>query len=76
MAAIAEAIEEQLKELGDRPLYVEGLNEASWVLIDFGDIIAHVFQEETRRFYRLEDLWGHAPSFQLSPPKSVQTSEG
>lgn len=59
--AIAEAVEENLAELGEHPLFVEGLNEGSWVLIDCGDVAVHIFQERTRNFYRLEELWSHAP---------------
>lgn len=55
--AIAMGIEESLKRLKLAPLSVEGLNTASWVLMDFDDIVVHVFQEETRRIYDIEGLW-------------------
>ena len=54
------------KKRGLRPLGVEGYQGAQWVLLDLGDLIVHVFYEETRRFYDLERLWGHAP--QIYPP--------
>jgi len=54
--AIADAITETL---GD-PLSVEGLSTANWILMDYGDVVFHVFQEEARRFYALERLWGDA----------------
>ena len=54
--AIADAITEVL---GD-PLSVEGLSTANWILMDYGDVVFHVFQEEARRFYALERLWGDA----------------
>jgi ribosome-associated protein len=54
--AIADAITEAL---GD-PLSVEGLSMANWILMDYGDVVFHVFQEEARRFYALERLWGDA----------------
>jgi len=54
--AIADAINEAL---GD-PFSVEGLSTANWILMDYGDVVFHVFQEEARRFYALERLWGDA----------------
>ena len=59
--AIADAVQERLREARVRPLHVEGYNRAQWVLIDYGDLVVHVFQEEPRRFYSLERLWGDAP---------------
>lgn len=59
--AISEALEEKLVEIREKPLFIEGLNESSWVLIDCADVVIHVFQRRTREFYRLEDLWSHAP---------------
>ena len=44
-----------------RPLHTEGHREAQWVLMDYGDFVVHVFQEDTRHFYGLERLWGDAP---------------
>jgi len=54
--AIADAITEALGS----PLSVEGLVAARWILMDYGDVVFHVFQEEARRFYALERLWGDA----------------
>ena len=59
--AIADAVQERLREHRVRPLHVEGYNRAQWVLIDYGDLVVHVFQEEPRRYYALERLWGDAP---------------
>lgn len=59
--AIADAVEERLRAEGVRPLHVEGYNRGQWVLLDYGDLVVHIFQEETRRFYALERLWGDAP---------------
>jgi ribosome-associated protein len=59
---IAEEIEKRIKEEGGpAPLRIEGLREAEWVLLDYGDFVVHVFLEETRRFYDLERLWSDAP---------------
>ena len=59
--AIADAVLEKMREEKVRPLHVEGYNRAQWVLLDFGDFVTHIFQEEPRRFYALERLWGDAP---------------
>ena len=48
------------KEAGEKPFHVEGLENCFWVLIDYGDVIVHVLQEEYRNFYRLESLWADA----------------
>lgn len=62
-AAIADEIVDRLKkELGVRPLLVEGTTPGRWVLLDFGDFIVHIFTEDVRRFYGLERLWGDAPN--------------
>lgn len=58
VAAIAKNVEADVKKkTGVRCLSVEGLPQASWVLMDFGDVIAHVFHEDTRGYYDLESLW-------------------
>jgi len=66
--AIVETIEERLdRELGRRPSHVEGGRGASdWILMDYIDFVVHVFLEDRRQFYRLERLWGDAPSVDLS----------
>ena len=58
--AIADAVAEKLKKEGVRLGHLEGYNEGRWVLLDFGDIVAHIFYEETRKFYDLERLWKDA----------------
>jgi ribosome-associated protein len=59
--AIADAVEERLRANKVRPLHIEGYNRAQWVLLDYGDLVVHVFLEEPRRYYALERLWGDAP---------------
>ena len=59
--AIVDFIEETMKKNGFSLIHKEGYQESSWVLMDYGEVIAHVFHEETRRFYGLEKLWGDAP---------------
>jgi ribosome-associated protein len=59
---IADAIRDELKADGVRPLHTEGQPESGWVLLDYGDVLMHVFLEDTRAYYALERLWGDAPS--------------
>jgi ribosome-associated protein len=60
LEAIREAIVEKVKELGVRPLGVEGVASSGWVLIDYGSVITHIFAPEQRAYYQLERLWGEA----------------
>lgn len=59
--AIADSIEETMKKAGHRPIGTEGYTQGHWVLIDFGDVVAHVFYEDTRNLYDIEGLWADAP---------------
>jgi ribosome-associated protein len=69
--AIHDAIHEGLKhDHGLLPRRVEGLPQARWVLMDYLDVVVHVFTPETRGFYRLEQLWGEAPVRELAPASS------
>ena len=63
---IAEAIRDELKTDGVRPQHAEGQPESGWVLLDYGDVLMHVFLEDTRAYYALERLWGDAPSLSVS----------
>lgn len=71
--AITDAIAEQLGHNGEKPLAVEGYQEATWVLIDCVDLVIHVFDDETRRFYDLERLWSQADQVEV-PGLSVPAS--
>lgn len=64
--SIAEEIEEALHKLGQKALRREGRELGRWVLLDFGDLIVHVFHEEDREFYGLERLWNDAPIVPLN----------
>jgi len=64
--AIADAIKEALREAGARPALVEGYQRADWVLIDYFDVIFHIFMPATREFYGLERLWGDAERVEVS----------
>ncbi len=59
--AIADAVEQTMKGEGVRPLQIEGYKNGRWVLMDYGDFVVHIFDQETRLFYRLERLWADAP---------------
>jgi ribosome-associated protein len=63
---IAEEVELRLKKAGLPSIGVEGADEGKWILIDFADVVVHVFQPGERDFYRLEKLWGDAPRLELS----------
>lgn len=64
--AIADEVEDRLREeAGVKPLGREGVAEGTWVLLDYGDFVIHVFQPEEREFYRLEKLWSEAPRLKL-----------
>ena len=60
--AIHDAIHEDLKRSGVLPRRVEGARESRWVLMDYLDAVVHIFTPDAREFYRLEQLWGEAPS--------------
>ena len=62
VGAIVDEIEDRLRDVGVKPIRREGAREGRWVLIDFGDIIVHVFAPEERQYYRLERLWAEAPT--------------
>jgi ribosome-associated protein len=62
--AIAESVEEELSRKGIRPLGIEGLDYSHWVLLDYNDVIVHVFEKETRSYYSLERLWMDAKTIE------------
>jgi len=59
--SVAEAVEHELKQEGRRPLGAEGLRSGRWALIDYGEVVAHVFYHTDREHYQLERLWFDAP---------------
>lgn len=73
--AIADEIEEQLRvQCNEKPIGREGLSEKKWILLDYGDVVVHVFQPQEREYYRLERLWGDAPRLSLpdsEPPAAA-----
>jgi ribosome-associated protein len=65
--AIAEGIVEEIAKRGVRAWHVEGYSARKWILIDYVNVVVHVFNNEARRFYSLETLWGDAPSEKVRP---------
>jgi ribosome-associated protein len=61
VSTLAEETEKALRTLGRRPLRREGLEDSRWVLLDFGDLVVHIFDPETREYYDLARLWSDAP---------------
>jgi ribosome-associated protein len=74
--AISDEIEHTVKTtLGDRKLGREGYTEGGWVLIDFGDVVVHLFDDKSREYYALEDLWCDARRVPFTPELSVHPAE-
>lgn len=68
VVAIASEIEDRLIEQGSKPLRREGRAEGRWILLDFGDLVVHVFHEEDRMYYSLERLWKDCPVIPIDLP--------
>lgn len=64
--ALAGEVEEKLKEMKIEPLHIEGYNEASWTILDYGTVIVHIFSREAREFYKLEKLWSDSENIDIS----------
>ena len=58
LRAIVSEVEKRMRRRDIRPLATEGLNTTGWVVLDYGEVVAHVFTDESRRYYNLERLWG------------------
>lgn len=77
--AMSEEIDRVLeKELGDHRIGIEGYEESRWILLDYGDLVIHLFDEETRQYYGIEDLWGPAKRvpYPSQLPKSAASPSG
>lgn len=66
--AIADEIDEKLREKGIKYWHKEGTAALSWVLLDYVDVVVHIFKKESREFYNIEKLWGDAPIFDVQDP--------
>jgi ribosome-associated protein len=73
--AIAHGIEENLARVGMKPRAIEGYPRAHWVLIDYGDVVVHIFLDSVRAFYDLERLWGRAAHLPLPEPYRSQARD-
>ena len=70
--AISDHIIRKFKEKKQRLYHAEGAGEALWILLDYGDVVAHIFYDETRRFYDLERLWREAPQKRFNEAKPAK----
>lgn len=64
--AVCDAVEKELTEKGEEPLHREGYRGGTWVLLDYGCVVVHVFNDEARKFYSLEHLWADGEEVDLS----------
>ena len=62
LETISDAVHGALKAAGVRPIHAEGVAASGWILLDYGDVLVHMFLEDTRAYYALERLWGDAPA--------------
>jgi ribosome-associated protein len=74
VTALAKHVEEALAQAGVKPLGIEGLEEGQWVLMDYNTLVIHIFIQEQREFYNLEDLWSEVPKTQIETDRNAQTT--
>lgn len=67
--AVCDEVEKQLKELGERPVSIEGYDQADWILMDYSDFLVHIFSENARKYYDLERLWRGAEAVDITSEK-------
>lgn len=73
--AIADSVKQGLKKYG-KVLDVEGLREGNWIVIDYGDVIVHIFKDEVRRYYDLDGLWNAAPTLEIPEEAPAKGKNG
>lgn len=67
--SIVDAVDEHLrKSYNERPYFIEGTDDYTWAILDYGDVVFHVFQPEARDYYRLDKLWSKAPRISVAFP--------
>jgi ribosome-associated protein len=66
--AIADEIDKSLRDEGIKCWHKEGFNALTWVLLDYVDVVVHIFKKESRQFYSIEKLWGDAPAIEVEDP--------
>ncbi len=67
--AIADEVDKKLRDQGIKCFHIEGYNTLNWVLMDYFDVVVHVFKKDARNYYNLEKLWGDAPSESVEDPE-------
>lgn len=73
--AIADSVQKDLKDNGERAINIEGYQAAEWILADFGDLLVHVFSDKSRAFYDLERLWRHAKVVEIPPAPAPELAD-
>jgi len=68
--AVCDEVEKALKETGELPVSIEGYDQAEWILMDYGDLLVHIFSENARKYYDLERLWRGAEVIDIALDKS------
>lgn len=71
--AIADEIDKKLRDENIKVWHIEGYESLNWVLLDYVDVVVHIFKKETREFYNLEKLWGDAPTIDVTDPLLLET---
>lgn len=74
IAAISDEIEAAMSKFGESKIGIEGYELGSWIVLDYGDLLIHVFNDEKRDYYQLEHLWGDAPRIPWQRPKDHATT--
>lgn len=75
MKTLADTVVERLAKRGIKPIGKEGYQQSGWTLLDYGDLIVHIFSQEHREFYSLERLWGDAPRQPLLPARQKRSRQ-
>jgi ribosome-associated protein len=73
--AIADEIDKSLRDEGIKCWHKEGYTALTWILLDYVDVVVHIFKKESREFYNIEKLWGDAPSIEVIDPALVKADE-
>jgi ribosome-associated protein len=73
--AVANKIGRQMRDLGERPGHVAGYTSASWIAMDYGDVVVHLFLDETRKYYDIDRLWGDASLVEWVEAKTMTGAE-
>lgn len=76
--ACSDYVDEVLSSRGEQPIHIEGITNLEWVLMDYGDVIIHIFDKDARLYYGLERLWGDAPmvNYKVRSRKTIGDKQG